>query len=152
MRDAQHTLLHQLGGRSVLDRVHKRFYDAVYADDWMGPIFMHVPQDLIESQQTNFMAARMGGENLYCGLLPKWAHRHILITHEMMDHRHRLLAEALDAERVDSELAQRWLRIDEAFRSALVKKSAAECVQRFKSEPIVTAPKPGCSYFSQHVR
>lgn len=141
-QEAAPGLYERIGGRDVIARVHKVFYDLVYAHPWLGQYFRDVDQALIEAQQTDFIAQAMGGPATYCGKPPVVAHRHILITEELFDLRHELLARALSQVGVPPELAARWLKIDGAFRARLVKRSAADCQGRFKTEPIKAFPRP----------
>lgn len=135
-------LYDQLGGLSVLQRVHKIFYDKVYRDPWLKLFFADVAQTLIEAQQTDFMAQAMGGPSRYCGKLPIPAHRHMFITDELFELRTRLLEESLVEVGVPAWLLARWLKIDGAFKGRLVKQSVSECQGRYKTEPIMVIPKP----------
>lgn len=136
------TLFEKLGGYETLRRVHKIFYDKVYADNWLGLFFGGISQQVIENQQTDFMAQAMGGPQMYNGAFPIPAHKHMFITAELFDHRHELLKSALREANVNQENAEAWLKIDGAFRSALVKKSPSDCSPRFKTDDILIFPKP----------
>jgi len=135
------SLYEQLGGRPTIERVHKVFYDKLYAHPWLGKFFVEVPQRIIEEQQTDFIAQTMGGPALYCGKLPIPAHKHMFITEELFDTRHALLEQSLREVGVPRTLAASWLAVDAAFKARLVKKSPSECEGRFKMDPIVVIPK-----------
>ena len=135
-------LYDQLGGLSVLQRVHKIFYDKVYRDPWLKLFFADVTQTLIEAQQTDFMAQAMGGPSRYCGRLPIPAHRHMFITEELFELRTRLLEESLVEVGVPAWLQARWLKIDGAFKGRLVKQSPSECQGHYKTAPIMVIPTP----------
>lgn len=135
------SLYEQLGGRPTIERVHKVFYDKLYAHPWLGKFFVEVSQRLIEDQQTDFMAQTMGGPAAYCGKFPIPAHKHMFITEELFDTRHELLEQSLQEVGVPQALAASWLAVDAAFKARLVKKSPSECEGRFKMEPIVVIPK-----------
>ncbi|MCA9002534.1 MAG: group 1 truncated hemoglobin, partial [Planctomycetes bacterium] len=90
------SLFDRLGGRATLERVHKVFYDKVYADPWLGQYFDGVVQKHIEDAQTDFMCMCMKGGEVFTGRMPKLAHMHIAIDGELFDLRHRLLVESLD--------------------------------------------------------
>ena len=141
MDPARSSLYEQLGGRPTIERVHKLFYDKLYAHPWLGQFFAEVPQALIEAQQTDFMAQAMGGPSMYCGKFPIPAHKHMFITEELFDTRHALLVESLREAAVPEAAAASWLTIDSAFKARLVKKSPSECEGRFKTDPIVVVPK-----------
>jgi hemoglobin len=139
---AQGSLLEQIGGRATLERVHRLFYDRVYAHSWLSGYFQGTERAHIENQQTEFMMTTMGGERIYCGSPPKAAHAHIFINDELFDLRHQMLADAIRDFGLDEELAQQWLKIDAAFRSSLVKGSRDECQKRFPTDQIVDVPRP----------
>jgi len=132
----------QLGGLPTFQRVHKIFYDKVYAHPWLKQFFADVEQTVIENQQTDFMVQALGGPSRYCGRLPVAAHKHMFITEELFDVRHAMLDESLREARVPDALRLRWLKVDAAFKGRLVKRSVTECEGRFKTEPILIVPKP----------
>jgi hemoglobin len=136
------SLFDQLGGRETLKRVHRIFYDKIYADSWIGQFFRHVDQTTIENQQTDFMTQAMGGPQVYFGAFPIPAHQHMNITTELFEFRHRLLKESLDEAGVPSSLAERWLKIDGSFRTGIVKKSIDDCKKRFFTDDIQDFEKP----------
>lgn len=135
-------LYERLGGKATLQRVHRIFYDKLYAHAWLRGFFAGVDQKVIESQQTDFMAQAMGGPDVYCGKFPVPAHRHMFITEEAFDLRHALLEESLREANVPEALRASWLKIDGAFKGRLVKSRVEECEGRFKTEPILIVPKP----------
>ncbi len=141
MDDPKVSLYEQLGGRATLERVHKIFYDKLYAHPWIGQFFVDVPRNVIEPQQTDFMAQTFGGPAMYCGKFPIPAHKHMFITEELFDLRHTMLGESLQAAGVAPPLAASWLDVDAAFKARLVKRSPSECEGRFKMEPIMVVPK-----------
>jgi hemoglobin len=58
------TLLQEVGGKPVLEKIHKHFYDELYKHPWLKNYSLHIEQKIIENQQTDFMVANMGG-NLF---------------------------------------------------------------------------------------
>lgn len=135
------TLYDFIGGREVLEKVHKVFYDKVYADSWLGQYFSEIDQSVIEIQQTDFMSQAMGGPACYCGKLPIAAHKHMLISEELFDLRTAYLKQSLHEVGVSSEGQIRWLKIDQAFRKGIVKKSRDECELRYKTDEILDFKK-----------
>ena len=117
------SLFEELGGLATLQKVHKIFYDKLYADPWLKHFFAGHDQQAIEDRQTAFMAEKMGGKVTYWGKQPKMAHRQMYITEELFDLRHEILRESLQEAGVNHELAQRWLKIDYAFKRQIVKDS-----------------------------
>jgi len=136
------TLFENVGGRPVLERVHKVFYDKLYEHPWLKQFFSTIDQKTIENQQTDFMVSNMGGGKIYSGALPKNAHKHMFVTDEMFDLRNRILKESLAACGVPAELAECWLRIDDAFRKSIVKEDLSQCEKRFFTDKIQVFPKP----------
>ncbi len=117
------TLFDAVGGLPTLQKVHKIFYDKVYAHEWLGKFFDGHSQEAIEIRQTQFMAEKMGGEVDYWGKDMEYAHEAMYITPELFELRHALLEESLREAGVPEDLRERWLRIDAAFRKQIVKDS-----------------------------
>ncbi len=135
----------ELGGRPALEKVAKKFYDLVYEHPWIGQYFKEINQEIIESQQVDFMSAALGGPRVYLGKLPVPGHKHMMLTDELFDLRESLLVQAMDDVGIHPELRERWLRIDEAFRKKLVKRDISECEKRFKTDEILDFPNPNAS-------
>lgn len=136
------SLFSKLGGRQTLERVHKVFYDKIYEHPWLKHFFSNVDQKLIENQQTDFMTSNMGGGQIYSGAFPKNAHKHMYITEELFDVRKKLLSDSLAECGVMPDLAESWLKIDNAFRWSLIKSDSSQCVKRFFTDEILIVPKP----------
>jgi len=136
------SLFERIGGRPTLDRVHKIFYDRLYAHPWLGGFFAGVEQTHIEKQQSDFMSGAMGGPEAYAGRRPQDAHPHLFITEELFELRHQILEESMIEAGVPEDLRKEWLKIDGAFKRAIVKGSPAECSGRFPTEQVIAIPKP----------
>ena len=136
------TLLKRLGGMPTLQRVHKTFYDKVYAHPWLRPYFTDKPQKLLEDQQTDFLAMLMGGGYVYQGKTPKVAHQHMVITEELFDLRHSMLKESLEEEGVEEGMRREWLAVDSSLKDALVKNSVTECKRSNPGQMFLDFPKP----------
>lgn len=109
------SLFEQLGGLPTLERVHKRFYDAIYAHPWLGKFFEGHDQKAIELRQTQFMAEKFGADIRYPGMALELAHRRMYIPEELLKLRQGLLRDALEKEGIEETLITRWLKIDHAF-------------------------------------
>jgi len=131
-----------MGGRGMLIKVSKIFYDKVYADPWIGQYFQEVPQDRIEAQQVDFMTSSLGGGSVYLGRLPVPAHKHMFISEELFDLRQKYLEEAFVEAKASKELVEKWNKIDEAFRRRLVKKNLGDCEKRFFTDEILYFKDP----------
>jgi truncated hemoglobin YjbI len=135
-------LFDRFGGRPFLDRLHKVFYDKVYAHPWIGQFFKDVEQTHIEMQQSDFIAQLTGGPKKFFGRMPVNAHVHIMITDELFSLRHQLLAESLTEIGTPEKEKNELLKIDMAFKKILVKTSIDQCGKRFKMDEIVDIPNP----------
>ena len=138
------TLFDTVGGLPTLEKVHKIFYDKVYAHPWLGKFFEGHNQEAIENRQTMFMAVKMGGDVTYMGKEPKMAHRAMYITKELFDLRTELLRESLEEAGVPKDLIERWIKIDNAFKKQIVKDSIEDFYKTtWKYERRVIIPKGG---------
>jgi len=138
------TLFDAIGGLPTLQKVHKIFYDKVYAHPWLGKFFIGHNQEAIENRQTSFMAVKMGGDVTYLGKEPKMAHRAMYITQELFDLRTELLRDALKEVGVPDDLIERWVKIDSAFKKQIVKDSIEDFYKvtwKFEKRKII--PKDG---------
>jgi len=132
-----------VGGLPVMERVHKRFYDKVYAHPWLGKFFEGHDQAAIELRQTQFMAEKMGAKSIYPGRELPLAHRSMYITEELLKLRQGLLRESLEEEGVTEKLLVRWLKIDKAFWGKISNESLDEFhLVDFKYEMPLIVEKP----------
>jgi truncated hemoglobin YjbI len=136
------SLFEQIGGRPTLERIAKRFYDKLYADEWMKHFFKNTRQEIIERQQVDFITGALGGPRIFSGRLPHDAHTHINITPEVYEKRKELLIEALREEHAPEILIERWLRVDEAFKNQIMKNSVTDCKKRWNTDEILDFPDP----------
>jgi hemoglobin len=134
-----------VGGRPVVEKVHKLFYDKLFQHEWLGLFFEGLDQEFIESQQTDFMSSVSGGPKSYVGQAPLQSHMHMYLTEEIFELRASLLDESIREAGVSDAAREAWLRLDSFFRPAVVKKSLQDCKQRYSFEGIVKYqnPNPG---------
>lgn len=143
MQAPQQTLFDAVGGLETLKKVHKIFYDKIYAHYWLKLFFAGHNQQSIEDRQTAFMAEKMGGPVDYYGKQPLMAHRQMYITKKLYDIRHEILKESLHEAGVEEPLIKRWLKIDYAFIRQIVKPSIESFYQTtFRYEKRVIIPEP----------
>jgi len=136
------TLFDAVGGLPTLQKVHRIFYDKVYAHPWLGPFFEGHSQEAIENRQTQFMGQKMGGPK-YLGRALELAHRRMYITKELLEVRQALLKEVLEETGVPEKLGARWLMIDRAFWKHLMNDSPESFNQiDLKYERPLIVPKP----------
>lgn len=136
------TLFDKIGGYDTIRKVHKIFYDKIYAHPWIGQFFKEVSQELNENQQTDFMVQAFGGPQMYSGAFPVPAHKHMYITVELFELRSGLLKESLQEAGLNEENIESWLRIDSAFKKSLVKGKLEDCERRFPTDEIVHFENP----------
>jgi hemoglobin len=137
------SLFDAAGGLPTLQKVHKIFYDKIYVHDWLKQFFAGHDQTAIEDRQTSFMAAKMGGPDVYPGKELKMVHETMYITTELFDIRHVLLDESLKEAGVADELRERWLRIDSAFMQKITKGSIESMYDNdWKYKKPIIIPKP----------
>jgi hemoglobin len=132
----------KLGGRSILVKMSKIFYDDVYKHEWIGKFFQGIDQDIIEAQQVDFLQGALGGEKVYCGKLPIPAHKHMFISDELYNLRTDLMVSALKEVNASQELIDKILKIDASFKGGLVKKSITDCEKRYNTDEILIVPNP----------
>jgi hemoglobin len=135
-------LVERLGGKVTLERVHKIFYDKIYAHPWMKLYFEGIRQDLIEAQQTDFMMMLFGGPKTYSGRMPIDAHQHIFITEELFQVRRGLLEVSLQEAGIPQKEREDWLSIDAAFQKALIKTRPEDCQARYLDQGILNFKNP----------
>ncbi len=137
------TFFEDVGGKSVIERVHVLLYNKLLSHPWLKGYFVGVKRSHLEGQQTDFMSDLFGAEpKVYFGKLPMRAHQHLFISEEIFLVRHKLLAESLIEAKVSQEHQERWLRFDMGMIKTVVKESVDECEKRYNSDSIIDIPKP----------
>lgn len=132
----------RIGGRDVILKVSKIFYDKVYAHPWIGLYFKEIPQEHIENQQADFVSGSLKGPKIYSGRMPNDAHPHMVITDELFDLRSKLLKESLEEAGVEEELQEIWLSIDESFRKTIVNHKRENTKKRYGNDVILEFKNP----------
>ena len=125
-----------------ITKITTRFYEIAYQDPWLSEVFKVVPQEFITSQQIDFMLGLFGGPKRYSGRHAKDAHPHIFITEEMWQQREDILKRAMQEVSAPQEIAERWIKIDEAFKKSIVMKDPSECQRRFTTDDLIIVPNP----------
>jgi len=126
----------------IIFKINEKFYEKVYEHPWLKDVFKVTDQKFITEQQTAFMLGALGGEKKYFGRMPSDAHPHIYIDEEMWLTREVLLQEAFNETKAPIELQTKWLKIDNAFKASILKKSIDECVPMIKMDGIIVVPNP----------
>ncbi len=142
MATVDKTLFDRIGGSKTLQEVHKIFYDKAYTHSWLKLYFTDKPQNILEDQQTDFMAQLMGGPKRYAGKTPKMAHQHMNITEELFKLRQEMLSESISEAGLSDDLREEWLRVDDKLKLAITKKSPNACKKAYLTQQILDFPKP----------
>lgn len=128
-----------------MQKVHRIFYDKVYAHPWLGQFFTGHSQIAIENRQTSFMAEKMGGPFEYAGKEIEMVHEAMFIIEELFGLRQYLLEESLKQAGIGAKLRQRWLRIDGAFKKKIVKAFFEAFMNtKWPYKKHIVIPKPQC--------
>ena len=135
-------LLTAIGGEPVVRRVHEVFYEALFADAWLGQFFYGKSRQMLIDKQTEFMVSAFGGTHEYRGGTPAVVHMHMYITEEQADLRERYLRWAILSQGLAEDLADRWQAVDRLFRPSVVKNSPDDCVLTCLGQMPVQAKKP----------
>jgi len=125
-----------------LQKINKVFYDKIFTDPWLSIVFKGIDQEFIQSQQTDFMLFAMGGPKRYSGRGPDQAHPHIFISEEMWQHRENILKSSFSEIAAPIFIAEKWLKIDQAFKSKIVMKDPSGCKPRYAVDEFIIVPKP----------
>lgn len=136
----------ELEDKDIIKKVNKIFYDKVYSHPWLKLFFEDIDQDFITEQQTQFIVGAMGGPRLYSGRLPSNAHPHMFITEEIFNIRKKLLEESFKEVNAPNILTEKWLKIDESFRSVICKETHKECQKRYNTDKILIYENPEKKY------
>lgn len=124
-------------------KISQRFYEVVYEDPWFSKIFRNIDQDIITSQQADFMIGALGGPKKFGGRMPKDAHPHIWIDEHIWNYREELLVKVFYELEVPANMQERWLAIDHAFKKSILNTGdVSECEGRYKTDEIIFEPMP----------
>lgn len=126
-----------IGGREILEKASKVFYDKVYEHPLLGKFFQDVDQLHIEKQQVDFMQGALGGAVAYSGKMVPNAHQHMYITENIFLLRQGLLIKSLEEVNAPQELIERWIRVEQAFKRNIVKNSVADCKKRYNTDELM---------------
>lgn len=142
VRNIQPNFIEELGGIEAITRVHKKFYDDIFEEPWLGQFFAGKDRGALVNRQTQFMVACFGGYSQYAGETPALAHMHMYLTKEMILLREKFLREAILSEGIKEELCNKWVEVDHFFGEGLIKNSVDECVLKCIGQAPAVAIKP----------
>ena len=132
--------------QELYDYIYKaseKFYELAYEDPYFKKFFRNIDQDVITSQQTDFMVQNFGGPKKYCGRMPKDAHPQVWIDENIWQYREDCLIKAFKAVGTPEDIQEKWLKIDQAFKHAIINIGGPEeCTPRDKVDEIIYEPMP----------
>jgi len=105
------TLFDRLGGEPAVNAAMRVFYDRLFADPELAPIFEGVNQARHVSSVAKFVAAASGGPVPWTGRDIETAHRRLRITQEHFDRVSEHLAAVLDELTVPADTASEVLAL-----------------------------------------
>lgn len=95
-----------------LAEVIARFYDAVYVDEVLSPLFAGVLRSRQEQRLAGFIRMTRGRSNPFDGDFLRSAHARLALTPALFARRAQLMAEAISACGHGPEVASCWRRYD----------------------------------------
>ena len=114
------TLYEQIGSDFVT-RAITVFYQRAFQDPIIGHFFFHHDIDHITRQQILFATSMLGGPKQYSGKSLAEAHSQLDLRGPHFDRRQVLMGEVLAELGLDSDLAARWLQLEQKLRPLIVK-------------------------------
>lgn len=124
-------------------KISTEFYELAYQDPWFKKIFRNIGQEIITTQQADFMTGALGGPKRFCGRVPKDAHPQVWVDEDIWQYREELLKKSFVKLNAPIELQKKWLAIDEAFKGVILNKAGPEeCVGRYATDEIIYEPMP----------
>lgn len=109
-----------LGGNAGLRLFVGDFSRRLAADSLLGPLFVAVDLDTLLRHRVDYLAAVLGGPELYSGRSMREAHRALHLTDEHMDRFLKLAAESLVSVEVTSGVAREVLDLLQRLRPVIV--------------------------------
>jgi NAD(P)H-flavin reductase/ferredoxin/truncated hemoglobin YjbI len=110
-----------LGEGLLMNAILTDFYTRVFEDPLLAPYFRGVTKDRLIGQVFSFMRDALTGARNYFGMRPRTAHHWMVISDEVFDHRERMMEDCLRRHGLTEPLVQRWRKLEESFRSDIVK-------------------------------
>jgi len=104
-----------------LSEILNNFYSRVYEDPRLSVFFEGVTKDRAIEKQFSFLKSIFTGEKCYFGDHPKSAHHWMVISDDLFDYREELMEQCLREYGLTEELIVHWRKMEEVFRSAIVK-------------------------------
>ena len=121
----------------IINKINQYFYEQIYKDEWFKNVFQNVTQEFITLQQNDFMIQAFGGPCNFCGRMPGDAHPHIYIDNEMWEIRENYLKLSFEKNNVPKDIREKWLKIDNAFKNKIIKKSIDDVLPRFTTDEVI---------------
>ncbi len=112
----------EIGGDATLRRVLDVFYDRAFEDPVLARFFVRHDKATLKGKQFGFLRMRFTGERgQYMGQRPRNAHHWMVISDAEFDRRERLMESVLAEQGLTPTQIRKWIGVEEAFRSQIVK-------------------------------
>lgn len=119
--DTQPELWQWLEQDNRLGAIISDFYERIFNDELLLPYFHNTTQQRSREKVYSFYKRLFSGEPCFFGDRPRNAHHWMVITHEIYDHRLRLLESTLRDHQMPEHLRAIWLQYEDYYRSDIVK-------------------------------
>ena len=113
-----------LGEGKVLRALLDEFYDIVFEDPLLAPYFHKTTKQRAKEKVYSFYRRVFSGEKVYFGDRPRNAHHWMVISDKIFNYRENLLRELMRKHGLSEPLIGRWLKVEERYRSDIVKDKA----------------------------
>ncbi len=121
IQSCDNEMWHALEQGKKLKLILDDFYQQVYQDERLSGFFQNSTMKRSSEKQYLFMRQLFTGEKVYFGDRPKNAHHWMVISDELFDYRETLMRNCLQKHGLAEHLINRWINLDENFRSHIVK-------------------------------
>lgn len=122
------SLFEQLGGREVLERILRDFYDRVYTDIMIGFMFQRVDKERLIQKELELTARMLGASHIpYTGMPMRPVHAPHRIMGGQFERRQHMLRQVLDDHDVPEAVKTTWLRHTESLRPQITQDPSKHC-------------------------
>lgn len=118
-------IYNKIGGRDQLFKIVQTFYKNMLDDIMIGFFFKDKDINHIINQQVDFLSKIFGGPQVYSGQSPQKAHQHLNILSGHFHRRLQILQSTLESLAVHPDIITQWVKMEESFFTAIVKKKGS---------------------------
>ena len=114
------TLFEKIGPDRIRAIVYT-FYERAFQDPMLAHFFIHTEHAHLVDMQSDFVFSMLGGPTRYRGQAIEKIHDSLLIRPSHFRRRQRILQESMHEHKLDNDLAEAWLRLEERLKPLIVK-------------------------------